>query len=278
MERGIRGESKRWLVLHTENRPHRGKEALLGFLVNPLRSQPPSRCKQREVEVERKGQGFDHEEIFSDSSLESKFLERQEGQNGQERQNNRLKTFLPFLTFLSFLPSFFPVISLPALVEYSYSARSDPFRTVLTMLHALRPNKGSTKNRHRVARGNGAGSGTTAGRGGKGQKGRTGKGLRLGFEGGQTPLIRRQPKLGGFVHPRRVTMEPLNLDILEKRLQAGTYDLAALKAHRVISGRGPVKLLGRGTVTKKISITVNAASKSAKAAIEKAGGSVTIVA
>lgn len=145
------------------------------------------------------------------------------------------------------------------------------------MLHALKPNYGSTKKRHRVARGNGAGSGTTAGRGGKGQKGRTGKGRRLGFEGGQTPLIRRQPKLGGFVHPRRVNMEPLNLDTLEKTLKPGAYDIAALKSLRVISGRAPVKLLGRGTITKKLSLTVNAASKSAKAAVEKAGGSVTIV-
>jgi len=145
------------------------------------------------------------------------------------------------------------------------------------MLHALKPNKGSTHTRHRVARGNGSGSGTTAGRGTKGQQSRVGKGRRLGFEGGQTPLIRRQPKLGGFVHPRRINMEPLNLDILEKRLKAGAYDLAALKSLRIISGRGPVKLLGRGTITKKLSLTVNAASKSAKAAVEKAGGSVTIV-
>jgi large subunit ribosomal protein L15 len=89
--------------------------------------------------------------------------------------------------------------------------------------------------------------------------------------------LRRQPKLGGFTHPRRVNMEPLNLDILEKRVPAGSYDLAALKSLRIISGRGPVKLLGRGAITKKLSLTVNAASKSAKAAVEKAGGSVTIV-
>lgn len=145
------------------------------------------------------------------------------------------------------------------------------------MLCTLKPNRGSTQSSHRVARGNGAGSGTTAGRGQKGQQSRVGKGRRLGFEGGQTPFIRRQPKLGGFTHPRRINMEPLNLDILEQRVQAGTYDIAALKALRIVSGKGPVKLLGRGVVTKKLSLTVNAASKSAKAAIEKAGGSVTIV-
>lgn len=145
------------------------------------------------------------------------------------------------------------------------------------MLHTLKPNKGSTKKRNRVARGNASGSGTTAGRGSKGQQSRTGKGRRLGFEGGQTPLIRRQPKLGGFLHPRRIDMEVLNLDVLEAKVDAGTYDIAALTGLRIIRGGKPVKLLGRGELKKKISITVNAASKSAKAAIEKAGGSVTIV-
>ena len=72
-------------------------------------------------------------------------------------------------------------------------------------------------------------------------------------------------------------MEVLNLDSLEAKVPAGSYDLAALVSHRLIGGNRPVKLLGRGTLTKKISVTVNAASKSAKAAIEKAGGSVTIV-
>ena len=143
-------------------------------------------------------------------------------------------------------------------------------------MHTLKPNKGSTQKSHRVARGNGAGSGTTAGRGQKGQKSRVGKGRRLGFEGGQTPFIRRQPKLGGFTHPRRVNMEPLNLDILEERLKAGTYDIPALKALRIVTGKGPVKLLGRGVITKKLALTVHASSKSAKEAIEKAGGSVTI--
>jgi large subunit ribosomal protein L15 len=144
------------------------------------------------------------------------------------------------------------------------------------MLHTLKPNRGSTSKRVRPARGAGSGLGTTAGRGQKGQQSRVGKGRRLGFEGGQTPLLRRQPKLGGFTHPRRVNMEPLNLDVLEKRVEAGTYDVAALVQKRIVSGRSPVKLLGRGATTKKYVLTVNAASKTAKAAIEKAGGSVTI--
>lgn len=145
------------------------------------------------------------------------------------------------------------------------------------MLHSLKPNKGSTHKRSRVARGNGSGSGTTGGRGTKGQQSRSGKGRRLGFEGGQTPLIRRQPKLGGFTHPRRADMEILNVDLLESKVPAGSYDIPALVKLRVISGSRPVKLLGRGELKKKISVTVNSASKSAKAAVEKAGGSVTIV-
>lgn len=144
------------------------------------------------------------------------------------------------------------------------------------MLHTYKPNAGSKKKSKRVARGNASGSGTTAGRGTKGQQSRTGKGRRLGFEGGQTPLLRRQPKLGGFTTPRKVIYEVLNLDLLEAKVPAGAYDVAGLAKLRLLSGKRAVKLLGRGAVTKKFSITVNAASKSAKAAIAKAGGSVTI--
>lgn len=145
------------------------------------------------------------------------------------------------------------------------------------MLHKLKPNKGSTHKRTRVARGNGSGIGTTAGRGTKGQQSRAGKGRRLGFEGGQTPLIRRQPKLGGFLHPRREDTETINIDTLEAKAPAGTHNVSTLATLRLIGGKRPVKLLGRGKVTKKFQITVNAASKSAKQAVEKAGGSVTIV-
>ncbi len=144
------------------------------------------------------------------------------------------------------------------------------------MLHTLKPNKGSTQKRKRVARGNASGSGTTAGRGTKGQQSRVGKGRRLGFEGGQTPLLRRQPKLGGFTAPGRINYDILNLDRLEAKAEAGSYDKTSLKALRLVGGKNPVKLLGRGAVTKKFSLTVAAASESAKKAIEKAGGSVTV--
>jgi large subunit ribosomal protein L15 len=144
------------------------------------------------------------------------------------------------------------------------------------MLHTLKPYSGSTHRKKRVARGNAAGGGTTGGRGTKGQQSRAGKGRRLGFEGGQTPLIRRQPKLGGFLNPNRIECEPLNLDVLET-LEAGSYDASSLKRAKVVKTNKPVKLLGRGKVTKKFALTVHAVSKSAKTAIESAGGSVTLV-
>ena len=145
------------------------------------------------------------------------------------------------------------------------------------MLHTLKPNPGSRRTRKKVARGNSGGGGTTAGRGTKGQHARTGKGYRFGFEGGQVPLIRRQPKMGGFTHPRRVDFEPVNVDTLEAKLDAGSYDPAALRAKKILRTGSPVKLLSRGTVTKKFALSVHAASASAKAAVEKAGGTVTII-
>lgn len=144
------------------------------------------------------------------------------------------------------------------------------------MLHTLRPQYGSTKQRKRVARGNSGKGGTTAGRGTKGQQSRTGKGRAFGFEGGQTPLLRRQPKMGGFLKPRAFDYEPLNLDALES-LPAGEYDVAALAKAGLVHPRRKVKVLGRGALTKKFVLKVHAASKSAKEAITKAGGSVAIV-
>ena len=145
------------------------------------------------------------------------------------------------------------------------------------MLHTLKPNSGSRPLRKRVARGNSGKGGTTAGRGTKGQQSRVGKGRRFGFEGGQVPLIRRQPKMGGFTRPRRKDYEPLNIDTLEARLDAGAYDVAALREKQILRTGNPVKLLSRGIVTKKFSLSVHAASLKARAAVEKVGGSVTIL-
>ncbi len=145
------------------------------------------------------------------------------------------------------------------------------------MLHTLRPATGSRRKAKRVARGNSGKGGTTAGRGTKGQQSRTGKGRKFGFEGGQTPLIRRQPKLGGFRNPRKVEYDALNLATLERSLEAGSYVLADLVDRRIVRRNRKVKILGVGSLTKKINIEAHAASKTAKKAIADAGGTLTIV-
>lgn len=147
----------------------------------------------------------------------------------------------------------------------------------MTMLHLLRPSPYARKRPKRVGRGISAGGGKTAGRGTKGQHARTGKGRRFGFEGGQTPLLRRQPKLGGFRNPRRIVYQVLNLEQVEKKLEPGSYDLEALRTHKLIHGSHPVKILGKGTLTKKLILTVHAASKHARAVVEKEGGRIEII-
>lgn len=142
------------------------------------------------------------------------------------------------------------------------------------MLHTLHPSPFTRRRPKRVGRGISAGGGKTAGRGTKGQHARTGKGRRFGFEGGQTPLLRRQPKLGGFRNPRRIAFQILHLRDLEQKLEGGSYDLQALHDRHLIRGKHPVKLLGRGTITKKFSLTIHAASKKARTAVEKAGGKI----
>jgi large subunit ribosomal protein L15 len=138
------------------------------------------------------------------------------------------------------------------------------------------------RSRKRVARGNSAGGGTTAGRGTKGQQARTGKGRRFGFEGGQTPLLRRQPKLGGFEHPKREDFEVVHLSDLERTLDPGTYGIDDLRKLSLVRTRRPVKILSadakaQSALTKALHLSVHAASKSARESIEKAGGSVTLL-
>jgi len=145
------------------------------------------------------------------------------------------------------------------------------------MLHKLKPAKGSRPSRKRIARGDSGRGGSTAGRGVKGQDARSGPKRHPGFEGGQTPLVRRQPKLGGFNNPNRIEYEVVNVGVLENQLDAGTYDVADLRKARLARGKRPIKLLSQGDVKKKFNLSVHAASSSAKSAIEKAGGSVTIL-
>ena len=144
-------------------------------------------------------------------------------------------------------------------------------------LHDL--NAGSRKKRKRVGRGPGSGLGKTCGRGHKGAKSRSGFKNKRGFEGGQTPLKRRLPKFG-FTNPNRQTYQLINLDRLEKLEQL--TDGASLEMQQMLemglirNTKTPVKLLGRGSLTKKIKITVDKASRGAVESVTQAGGEVII--
>ena len=150
----------------------------------------------------------------------------------------------------------------------------------MTKLNEIRDNEGAHKKRMRVGRGPGSGKGKTAGRGVKGQKSRTGVSL-LGFEGGQMPLHMRMPKRG-FNKPNAKHYAEVNLWRIEQAIEAGKLDAkkpidaAALIASGVLRrAKDGVKLLGSAELKAKLEISVYHASASAKAAVEKAGGSVT---
>jgi len=142
-------------------------------------------------------------------------------------------------------------------------------------IHDLKPAPGSKKPARRVGRGIGGKGGKTAGRGMKGQGARGS--VKPGFEGGQTPLARRTPKLKGFNNPFRVEYHVVNLDTLETFPAGSEIDPEALRARGLVAKRGLVKILGRGELTRSLTVRVHAFSASAKQAIEAAGGSVEIV-
>jgi large subunit ribosomal protein L15 len=146
-------------------------------------------------------------------------------------------------------------------------------------LHNSKPRPGS---RHRVKRlgcGESSGHGKTSGKGHKGQKARSGGSLRLGFEGGQMPLIRRLPKRGFNNTAFKIAYAPVNLGDLEKLSVSGVIDEAALRKTGLVNGTWDgVKVLGGGDLTKKLSLKVDAISASAREKIEKAGGSIEIIA
>jgi large subunit ribosomal protein L15 len=148
-----------------------------------------------------------------------------------------------------------------------------------TTLSTLKGPRGATRNRKRIGRGPGSGTGEQSGKGVKGQKARTGHhGARLGFEGGQMPMQRRFPKKG-FKNPFRKEVFAVNVGAIEKRFPAGTVDLAALQgAGMVPRTRATVKILGEGDLTKKFTVKATAFSASAKEKIEKAGGTAEVVA
>jgi large subunit ribosomal protein L15 len=140
-------------------------------------------------------------------------------------------------------------------------------------LNNLRPPKGATRNHKRVGRGQGSGNGKTAGRGHKGAQSRSGYSYKRGFEGGQMPLHRRVPKRG-FWNPFRVEYEVVNLDTLEARFDAGSVvTIEALLEKRLISGADKkLKVLGRGDITKKLTVRAHKFSGKAAEKIAAAGG------
>lgn len=144
-------------------------------------------------------------------------------------------------------------------------------------LHTLQPAEGSRKLRNRVGRGQGSGNGKTAGRGQKGQKARSGGGVRLGFEGGQTPLFMRLPKRG-FTNVNRKEYAVVNLDILN-RFEDGTEvsALTLVEAGIVKDEKAGIKVLGNGELTKKLTVKAAKFSKTAEEAIVAAGGSVEVI-
>ena len=150
-------------------------------------------------------------------------------------------------------------------------------------LNEISDNKGARHSRKRLGRGIGSGLGKTSGRGGKGQTARSG-GAKAGFEGGQMPLHRRLPKRG-FTNIFRKAFNEVNLGRVQEAIDAGKLDLAAtvdaaalVKAGVLRRAKDGVRLLGNGEIKAKIAFAVAGASKSAQAAVEKAGGSVTILA
>ena len=146
-------------------------------------------------------------------------------------------------------------------------------------LHNLKPANGSVKNSKRIARGQGSGHGGTATRGHKGAKSRSGYKRKRNFEGGQMPLQMRLPKRG-FKSPNRQVYVPMNLGRLQAiadKYNVETIDFATLVELGIVGKNDKVKILARGELTKKLSVTAHARSASAKEAIEKAGGSVNLV-
>ena len=145
-------------------------------------------------------------------------------------------------------------------------------------IHDLSPVKGSTHVDKRKGRGHGTGNGKTAGRGHKGQKARSGGGVRIGFEGGQMPLARRIPKRG-FHNIFAKPLESVNVSVLDAKFEDGAVvDAQALLEARVLSKcQYGVKILGNGEITKKLTVKAAAFSESAKAKIEAAGGKAEVV-
>ena len=144
-------------------------------------------------------------------------------------------------------------------------------------LYNLSPAAGSTKEAFRKGRGHGSGNGKTGGRGHKGQKARSGGGVRVGFAGGQLPLARRLPKRG-FHNIFAKPLEAINVSVLDKFEDGAVVDAKALLEKGILSKcEYGVKILGNGSITKKLTVQASAFSASAKEKIEAEGGKVEVV-
>lgn len=142
-------------------------------------------------------------------------------------------------------------------------------------LDDLRPDKGATKSKQRVGRGDGSGRGTTSGRGTKGQKARSGGGVRPGFEGGQLPIQKRMPYKRGFTNVWRTPWETVNVGTLnELEIEGPVTPEKLVELGIVRSTRYPLKVLGAGEINTQLTVHAHAFSKSAVTLIESAGGTV----
>jgi large subunit ribosomal protein L15 len=143
-------------------------------------------------------------------------------------------------------------------------------------LHTLKPAEGSVKSNKRLGRGQGSG-GSTAGRGHKGAKSRSGYSRKFGFEGGQMPLQRRVPKFG-FKNNNKVYFKAVNLDVLETlsgKIQSADISIQVLIDNGIVGKSDKVKVLGRGELKSKVNVQAHAFSETAVKAIEKVGGTAT---
>jgi large subunit ribosomal protein L15 len=142
----------------------------------------------------------------------------------------------------------------------------------------LQPTPGARRRRVRLGMGEGSGTGQTATRGQKGQRSRSGDGKLVGFEGGQTPLLRRIPKRGFTNGMFKVTYQLISLETLERVFKnKAEISLEDLRIHGLIKGRRPVKILGDGELKRALKVGAHAFSESAKTKIEKAGGKAEVV-
>ena len=144
-------------------------------------------------------------------------------------------------------------------------------------LHELKPAEGAVKSRKRLGRGTATGQGKTAGRGQKGQKSRSGGGVRVGFEGGQMPLFRRMPKRG-FKNINRKEYAIVNLETLNKFEDGAEVTPALLVESGIIKDeKDGIKVLGNGTLNKQLTVKASKFSASAKEAIESKGGKAEVI-